>query len=563
MGKNEEALEDCLMAQKIDPKCLKAIIHQGRALQNLQRFDEAIKSFQRVQSIDKKQTKLVEGYVKEAKRLQEIHEKEKQTVLLESSGDVTTMKIKEIISKLRKEEISYACLSDILDELKNLIDKDIHKTIFRTNGGFRMLAENPAIKRLLKKDKCHSDTESKVLVRILNLLSKVCLETEENTKELLQPSIFSYLSNFISSNFTLDVRIATSCLVQIISQLEEGRNFLLQNGENECILHELLSLLTSNDEAATIAAGVITNLALFSGLSEESSKKICTKFVTFIKTIMEVFSSMDKGQLPSASVLLLVSQSITTVTNLARDPSVRTVLAVDSELWKFSARLIASYENHLGDENIEKLMFSLLGLLMNLSMVEKCTELEICQEINDACCRLLSCNSSTIVERSAGLLNHLLTSCSDLVQHNITQKNYINFLNIIKGQNEPAKRLLMKCIALCSSLEPAMANDVIQNKALNSLLKMLISDNDTVVGNSALTIGNLATDKNFSEKLASTNVVQDLLRIATNDDYKHAVKHNAAIAIGKLATSDPRHLERLRDLHGLEILHQVLKETQA
>ena len=59
--------------------------------------------------------------------------------------------------------------------------------------------------------------------------------------------------------------------------------------------------------------------------------------------VQEVFGSMDKGQLPSASVLLLVSQSITTVTNLARDPSVRTVLAGDSELWKFSARLIVSF----------------------------------------------------------------------------------------------------------------------------------------------------------------------------------------------------------------------------
>ena len=52
---------------------------------------------------------------------------------------------------------------------------------------------------------------------------------------------------------------------------------------------------------------------------------------------------MDKGQQPSESVVILVSQSITTVTNLARDPSVRTVLARDSELWKFSARLIVSF----------------------------------------------------------------------------------------------------------------------------------------------------------------------------------------------------------------------------
>ena len=43
----------------------------------------------------------------------------------------------------------------------------------------------------------------------------------------------------------------------------------------------------------------------------------------------------------------------------------------------------------------------------------------------------------------------------------------------------------------------------------------------------------------FSECLTKTNVVQDLLRVATHDDHKNAVKHNAAIAIGKLASTQP------------------------
>ena len=71
---------------------------------------------------------------------------------------------------------------------------------------------------------------------------------------------------------------------------------------------------------------------------------------------------MDKGQQPSESVVNLVSQSITTVTNLARDPSVRTVLARDSELWKFSARLIVSFPCILMQYLFNETAYSILCL---------------------------------------------------------------------------------------------------------------------------------------------------------------------------------------------------------
>ena len=47
---------------------------------------------------------------------------------------------------------------------------------------------------------------------------------------------------------------------------------------------------------------------------------------------------------------------------------------------------------------------------------------------------------------------------------------------------------------------------------------------------------------NVSIKLASTDVIQDLLRIATKGSYANTVKHNAVIAIGKLATSHHRYV---------------------
>ena len=44
----------------------------------------------------------------------------------------------------------------------------------------------------------------------------------------------------------------------------------------------------------------------------------------------------------------------------------------------------------------------------------------------------------------------------------------------------------------------------------------------------------------FTNQLGSTDVIKELLRIATNDEYKNKVKHNAAIAIGKVATTNQR-----------------------
>ena len=51
---------------------------------------------------------------------------------------------------------------------------------------------------------------------------------------------------------------------------------------------------------------------------------------------------MENENQPTESVLSLVSQSVTTVTNLARTLSIRTTLAKDNELWRISARMIVS-----------------------------------------------------------------------------------------------------------------------------------------------------------------------------------------------------------------------------
>lgn len=52
----------------------------------------------------------------------------------------------------------------------------------------------------------------------------------------------------------------------------------------------------------------------------------------------------------------------------------------------------------------------------------------------------------------------------------------------------------------------------------------------------------------------------DLLFLARDGTNLH-LKKNCGILIAKLVKNDERNLERLRELHGIEILHASLKNT--
>ena len=60
------------------------------------------------------------------------------------------------------------------------------------------------------------------------------------------------------------------------------------------------------------------------------------------------------------------------------------------------------------------------------------------------------------------------------------------------------------------------------------------------------------------EKLTKTQIIKHLLTLA-RDANKPEVRENCAILLAKLAQKDSRHLERLRELHGIEILHSCMK----
>ena len=66
-------------------------------------------------------------------------------------------------------------------------------------------------------------------------------------------------------------------------------------------------------------------------------------------------------------------------------------------------------------------------------------------------------------------------------------------------------------------------------------------------------------DRKLASRLADTNIVMDLLYLA-RDGARQEMQKNCGILISKLVKNDAKHMEKLRELHGIEILYAALKD---
>lgn len=123
---------------------------------------------------------------------------------------------------------------------------------------------------------------------------------------------------------------------------------------------------------------------------------------------------------------------------------------------------------------------------------------------------------------------------------------------------------------------------------LELLTGLLENADNAVVGNTALCLSHCTEHQGVSEALTKTDIIKQLLVLA-RDQTRYSVQQNCAVLIAKLCQGHPRwvdspsettvrfqptdvlqmlpfvihsHLERLRELHGIEILHDVLKKEK-
>lgn len=73
------------------------------------------------------------------------------------------------------------------------------------------------------------------------------------------------------------------------------------------------------------------------------------------------------------------------------------------------------------------------------------------------------------------------------------------------------------------------------------LMKLLSSEDEVLVGNAALCLGNCMEVPRIASSLLKTDLVPVLLKLAGGDSQKSGVQLNAGIALGKLCTAEPRY----------------------
>lgn len=71
-------------------------------------------------------------------------------------------------------------------------------------------------------------------------------------------------------------------------------------------------------------------------------------------------------------------------------------------------------------------------------------------------------------------------------------------------------------------------------------MTLLASEDEVVVGNAALCLGNCMEVPSAASSLLKTDIMRVLLKLAGGDSQETAVQLNAGIALGKLCTAEPR-----------------------
>ncbi|XP_031508802.1 tetratricopeptide repeat protein 12 isoform X5 [Papio anubis] len=498
----EKALVDCEWALKCDEKCTKAYFHMGKANLALKNYSVSRECYKKILEINPKLQTQVKDYLNQVDLQEKADLQEKEAHELLDSGKNTAVNTKNLLETLSKPDqipLFYAGGIEILTEM---IKECTEQTLFRMHDGFSIIGDNEVIRRCFStagKDAI----EETVCVSVLKLWQAVCCGNEENQRVLvMHPGRARLLATLLSSK-VLAIRQQSLALLLQLAQTESGRSLIISHLDLTRLLEALVSFLDFSDKEANTAMGLFTDLAL-----EE-------RFQVW-------FQANLPGVLPALTGIL--------------------------------ARC---------EENVDlfrEVIYTLLGLMMNLCLQAPFVSEVWAVEVSRRCLSLLNSQDGGILTRAAGVLSRTLSSSLKIVEEALQAGVVKKMMKFLKTGGETASRYAVKILAICTNSYHEAREEVIRlDKKLSIMMKLLSSEDEVLVGNAALCLGNCMEVPNVASSLLKTDLLQVLLRLAGSDTQKTAVQVNAGIALGKLCTAEPRFAAQLRKLHGLEILNSTMK----
>ncbi|XP_061073601.1 tetratricopeptide repeat protein 12 isoform X2 [Conger conger] len=549
LQKYKEAISDCDWALRCDDKCVKALIHKGRANQGLKIYTEARGCYQRILDIEPGRTALVKQYLTQVdlEEKKEMQDKGARDEFEMGKEEAVTVHL--LLEKQKKPEqmIMYYCGG--LELLSQAITDCTGQTLFRLDDGFGVISGNDTVKRCLCQTPATAFSEE-LCISVLKLWSAVCRGNEENQRLLLQGSWERERMVHLLAWESAGVRSQCLALLGLFAQEEHGRGLLIGLPELHMLVKNLMKSLCDEDSSAERVLSVLGALATEKRFRISLREDFATLFVPPFVRYLRNITSTNLGLLPSLISVLF---------SMTADNFICGEIAQCKECWE--AFLIAmercshcEYRDVLG---------ALLGLLIRLSTRPFPAAQDCAVPVSSMCLDLLSHPEGHIITRSAGVLSMVLPQSQDATQHAVKGGIVKRILKLLKGSGQTTTRCCIKTLAVCTaSCHQAREELVKLDKRLQTLRRLVGGAGEIEGGNAALCLGHCLEIPGVAASLLGTDVVLLLLRQAAlnaGDTGNAGDAGNAAITLGKLCKAEPRHIVKLRELHGLEILHSCLK----
>nr|XP_039327224.1 tetratricopeptide repeat protein 12 isoform X2 [Saimiri boliviensis boliviensis] len=513
----EKALVDCEWALKCDEKCTKAYFHMGKANLALKNYSVSRECYKKILEINPKLQTQVKDYLNQVDLQEKADHQEKEAHKLLDSGKntaVTTKNLLETLSKPDQIPLFYAGGIEILTEI---IKECTEQTLFRTHNGFSIISDNEVIRRCFStagKDAA----EETVCVSVLKLWQTVCSGNEENQRVLVMDPDRARLLAALLSSRVLAIRQQSLALLLQLAQTESGQSLIISH----------------------------LDLTRFQVWFQANLPGVLPALTGVLKRDPKVGSSSA------------LCQCIAIMGNLSAEPATRRHMTACEEFGDGCLSLMARCEEDV--DLFREVIYTLLGLLMNLCLQAPFVSEVWAVEVSRRCLSLLNSQDGGILTRAAGVLSRTLASSLKVVEEALRAGVVKKMIKFLKAGGETASRYAVKILAICTNSYHEAREEVLRlDNKLGIMMKLLSSEDEVLVGNAALCLGNCMEVPNVASSLLKTDLVQVLLRLAGSDTQKTAVQVNAGIALGKLCTAEPRFAAQLRKLHGLEILNSTVK----
>ncbi|XP_073922813.1 tetratricopeptide repeat protein 12 isoform X4 [Castor canadensis] len=375
-----------------------------------------------------------------------------------------------------------------------------------------------------------ADLQEKEAHELLNSGKNTAMTTKNLLKTLSKPD---QTPLFYAGGIEILTEMMKDCTERTLFRTHNGFSII---SDNE-VIRRCFSTAEKDAVAETVCVSV---LKLWQAVCTENEENQCL-------LIMHPDRARLLPTLLASKVLIVQQQSLALLLQLTQSEHGRKMVISHLDLTRLLEALLSFLDFS------DKKASTAVGLLTDLALEER-FQVWFKANLPDALPAL------TGVLRAAGVLSRTLSSSLKIVKEALRAGIVKKMIKFLKTGGQTASRYAIKTLAVCTNGYHEAREEVMRlDKNFNILMKLLSSEDEVLVGNAALCLGNCMEVPSAASSLLKTDLVKVLLKLAGGDSQKTTVQLNAGIALGKLCTAEPRFAAQLRELHGIEILNSMMK----